>query len=498
MINLLKRHALTTLILFVTIPFVTLGASSDSVDFDPEGCTTALIAGWATPDGRPLLWKSRDVTNWEQEFLFYDETPYSFISVTYTNEDTQAWGGVNEVGFAIENANAWNFNDSSGAPDDDGIIQYHALQTCATVEDFLAYMDTTARIGRTRPSIYGVFDAFGGAGMLEASLYENFWLDANDSLACPNGVMVRANFAYAGGPNHVGQYRHDRALELVEEAVANGTISARYLFDIVARDLTTENLNPYPLPYQGFYVHNGDTLLYSIRDHNAINREITQSNFVVKGILEGENPLTSTLWVQVGEPTMTPAIPLWVAAGSVPAEVDGEFGSLICLRARELFTYLYYPYPDPYDDIINTYKLIDENGNGILTEVRRIEEEYFDFVEAEVEDWRTVFPTQQDVAALQDSIASVVLNYMMQPNSVDDLVISIESDSLRLNWSPVLTSVFGDTITITQYAVYYSDTYVPGGAIGDLLAYTIDTSYSMPLNPSEECGYYIVKASYEN
>jgi hypothetical protein len=33
---------------------------------DESSCTVALIAGWATPDGRPLMWKNRDVSDWHQ------------------------------------------------------------------------------------------------------------------------------------------------------------------------------------------------------------------------------------------------------------------------------------------------------------------------------------------------------------------------------------------------------------------------------------------------
>lgn len=463
---------------------------------DPEGCTTALIAGWAAPDGRPLLWKCRDVSLWEQEFHYHDETPYSFIGITYVNEETQVWGGVNEVGFAIENANAWNFDDSSGVPDDDGVIQYHALQTCATVEEFLAYMDTTARIGRTRPSIYGVFDAFGGAGMLEASLYENFWFDANDTSLAPEGIMVRANFAYAGGPNHVGQYRHDRALELIEPAVADSSISVNFLFDIVSRDLTTEYLDPYPLPYQGYYIYNGDTLNFSIRDHDAINREITQSNYIVQGIIPGENPLTSTLWVQVGEPIMTPYMPLWVAAGSVPLEVDGENGSSICLRARELFNYLYYPYPDPYDDIINTNKILDVSGYGVLSEVRRVEQGYYDFVQAKVENWRSSFPPAEEIEALQDSIAELVYNELTEPFPVDDLAVNYEADSLRLSWPPVVRTLFSDTISTARYSIYSGETAEPYSGIEILLGVTSDTTFAIEINSGENSGFYQVRAVY--
>jgi len=436
-------------------PFFTWGEAPLSEDGD--ACTIAVIFGYATPDGRPVLWKNRDVSNWRQEFRYYDLEPYSFIAVNYPmiEYDDEAYGGVNEVGFAIMDGNALNFPDSSGY-DDDGIIMYHALQTCETVNDFLAYMDTTATFGRSRPAIYGVFDAYGNAGMLEVSMYENFWYGADSTT---DGIMVRANFAYSGGEYYPSlQHRHDRALELIQNAVAGDSLSPYYILDIVARDLTTELLDPYPLPYDGYYVYQHDTLWNAIRDHYAINREISQSGFAAHGVMEEENPLLSTIWAVCGEPTMTPALPLWVAAESVPDVLDGDAnGSDICIRAREIFSYLYYNFSDPYDDVINTRKLQNEAGRGVLPAVRGLESTYYDYIVEQVEDWRINFPDPVYIQNLQDSIAIMVYHYMMRPSPIEDLTISHDftSGSVTLSWSPVVTTLMTDTVEVNYYNVYW-------------------------------------------
>ncbi|MBC8204775.1 MAG: hypothetical protein H8E87_04615 [FCB group bacterium] len=458
---------------------------------NPEECTIALIAECATPDGRPLLWKNRDIPNWRQEFHFYEETPYSFIGITFAGNEEEAWGGVNEVGFAIVNANAYNFPDSTGVPDDDGIIMYHALQTCERVADFIAYMDTTAQQGRTHPAIYGVLDANGGGGMLEASLYENYWFDANDNAVAPNGIMVRATFAYCGDSIHVGQFRHDRALELLDYAVQSGEISARYIIDVVARDLKTEDVDPYPLPYQGSL---GDSLYGCVQDQNAINRETSRSCLVVHGVQPGENPLTSTLWAQVGQSVMTPMIPLWVAALSVPPEVDGDPYSPMCNRAHQFYEYLYLPYSNPYDDIIDTWKLIDDRGKGLLTYLRDLEGCYYDFVEITVEGWRTNFPSANEIAVLQDSLSALAYQAMMNynpPLPIDSLVIQIEGEDLRLTWFPVNFSVFGDTISVSGYSIYTNETLFYNRMSGDSLGFTLDTTFVLPV------GVYPLSAFYQ-
>ena len=466
---------------------------------DGADCTIAVIIGSATPDGRILMWKNRDVSNWHQEFAYYDEYPYNFISVNYPFEEynDEAYGGVNDVGFSIINANALNFEDSTGA-DDDGLIMYHALQTCESVEDFMSYMDSTAYFGRSRPAIYGVYDSFGGAGFLEASKYENFWYDANDPVNAPDGFMVRSNYAYSGGPwSPTLQHRHDKAFELVENAVLGDSINPRYIFDVIARDLTTEDIDPYPLPYEGYYVYSGDTLWNTYRNHVAINREISSSAFVVKGIIPGENPLLNTIWAMDGEPVMTPVVPLWVAAGSVPPEIVGhDPDSPICLRARELFDYIYWGYPDPYDDLINTMRLDDGNGTGVLLAVRNVEEGYYDYVAEQIESWYQQFPAASVMQNLQDSIALHVYQKMLEPLPVENLEIQMSGATVRLTWDPVMRSVFSDSIEVDGYSIYQGGGYT-GGALGDSIGFTTDTNFMLPLGTLPPSTFYQVRAYVE-
>lgn len=463
-----------------------------------DECTTALVPGWATPSGRTLLWKSRDVSNWHQEYSFYDTEPYSFIGLNYPEQlnEFECYGGINEVGFSIENSNALNFSDSSGY-DDDGIIMYHALQTCETVEDFLAYMDTTARQGRTRPSNYGVFDAFGGAGMLEASKYENFWFDASTPEQCPDGYEVRSNFAYNGSASHTGQHRHDRAVELIEEAIALGTIDAQLLFDTVARDIINEEINPYPLPYAGYYVHSvtRDTLDGGVRTHTAINREITASAFVAQAVQNGEDPLLSVMWSMVGEPIMTPAIPLWIGSYSVPENMLGVSydPGPVNTRLRELFNYLYYPYPDPEDDIIDTYKLVDGNGTGVLDLIRELEDSYYDYGEQLTEDWLLSYPGAEVISGVQDSLANLVSDFLNEPLPVEYLTAGYGETGLTLSWPPVTRHVIGDTVEVSGYVIYHYDApyFITAG---DSVGFSETSEFFIEQSQLSAAGFYQVRA----
>ncbi|MBU1983084.1 hypothetical protein KJ815_01615, partial [bacterium] len=85
-------------------------------------CTTAVIAGFATANGRPLLWKNRDVSQPHQEIVYFDDGIYPYVTIANAGDSTQAWGGVNSTGFAVEDANNWNTPDTVAGPEDDGTI----------------------------------------------------------------------------------------------------------------------------------------------------------------------------------------------------------------------------------------------------------------------------------------------------------------------------------------------------------------------------------------
>lgn len=165
---------------------------------DWGGCTTAVISESATASGRPLLWKNRDVLQPHQEIVYFNDGQFDYITIANASDSTQAWGGVNSAGFAIEDANNRNTSDTVQGPDDDGRICKLALQTCQTVDDFQAILDSTSVVGHTRPAIFGVIDAEGGAAMFETFPYSYVRYDADDPEDAPDGVLVRSNYSYAG------------------------------------------------------------------------------------------------------------------------------------------------------------------------------------------------------------------------------------------------------------------------------------------------------------
>lgn len=217
-------------------------------------CTTAIISGSVTVDGRPILWKNRDILNSNQEFAFFDDGEYEYVTVITADQGAFAWGGVNEAGFAIENSNSHNLPDSINTPEDDGVLMKLALQTCLRLEDFEVILDSTNETGRATPANYGAIDAWGGAALYEAGNYEYTKFDVTDTTDAPRGYLVRSNFSVTGDDeNIIGQWRHDRVVSLIDSAIADGHLSCEYLYRKVITDMTLDNLYPYPLPFEDVY-----------------------------------------------------------------------------------------------------------------------------------------------------------------------------------------------------------------------------------------------------
>ena len=97
-------------------------------------CTTFIISGKHTSDGKPILFKNRDTDEKQNSLVFFTDGLYKYIALVDGNEEwnKMVWGGYNEAGFAIINTAAYNNNvgDTSGFKDQEGVIMKHALQTC--------------------------------------------------------------------------------------------------------------------------------------------------------------------------------------------------------------------------------------------------------------------------------------------------------------------------------------------------------------------------------
>ena len=363
-----------------------------------EECTTAVVSGSATADGRPLLWKNRDTDDIQNKLAFLSEGPLAAVAMVTHGITASVWMGVNESGFAIENSNSTDLEGASNA--ENGSFMKRALLNCATVAEFEALLVETNSSGRLTQANYGVIDATGAAAIFEVGNHTFRKYDAADPSDAPNGFIVRTNFAFTGDGSGHGQVRYDRAVELLTGAALAGTLAHDFLLRRAARDLKNDVIDPYPLPYEG----SQDSLPPGyIKTVNSISRSTTRSSAVFRGILAGEEPRLTTMWAILGEPVCAVALPVWPLAGSVPAELGGQATAPLCNAALARKAACYPLAASP--GYINTFVLDDGQGGGVFSYTEPIEDWTLARAEALLAGWRASGPTPPAVAAAQNEIA---------------------------------------------------------------------------------------------
>lgn len=182
------RLALGVLLLATVLPKTTALA-----------CTTAVISGKATRDGRPLLWKNRDAPNFRNELVFIEDGRYKVLAVVNAGARQSIWMGVNSAGLCIENSvtNDLAFPKTAKGLGNGGFM-LKVLRDCATVADVEKLLEETNQSGRSTAANFGVIDAEGGAVLFETARASYRKFDANDPLVAPHGFVVRSNFSITG------------------------------------------------------------------------------------------------------------------------------------------------------------------------------------------------------------------------------------------------------------------------------------------------------------
>jgi hypothetical protein len=285
-----------------------------------DACTTFIVSGKHTPDGRPLLYKHRDTGTLDNALAYFTDGKYDYIGLVDSNRDwnIQLWGGYNSAGFAIMNSAAYNNNigDTSKLLDQEGVVMKLALQRCASLSDFEKLLtDLPKPLGVD--ANFGVIDAFGGAAYYETGQYGFRKIDANDPAVAPFGVIIRTNHSFTGDPSvGSGYIRYATASEALNLAVALKRFDPQYLINSLSRNLThsltRDNLRE-NLPVNGLTT---DFRFFE----DFIPRNSSASVILVVGAREGEDASNTMMWSVVGFPLTTVAVPVWLSAGkNLPA-----------------------------------------------------------------------------------------------------------------------------------------------------------------------------------
>ncbi len=385
-----------------------------------EECTSAVVAGWATPDGRPLLWKNRDIDVADNKIVFLTEGPLKVLALVNADSQASVWMGVNEAGLAIINTASEDLEGSSSSQN--GSFQKKALLNCRNLEEFEELLRQTNLSGRFTRANYGVIDASGAAAYFETGNHSYTRFNVGSS-----GFLIRTNFAFTGDGTGTGRFRYDRAFQLISGAIASRQISPDFILRHVARDLVNDIINPYPLPYP--YGQDGLPAGF-IRTANSINRYKTRSAVVFQGVRPGEDPKMTTMWVMLGEPVCTVALPLWLAAEKVPLELNGLNTAPLC-DAALIKKQLCYPLRAK-QEYLNTAALDNGQGGGIYAYTFPIEDWVFMKTRKILDSWRQEKPSPSQISQFQSEVASVAYACFLAGSIPNDNLPAPLNLSLRI------------------------------------------------------------------
>jgi len=384
-----------------------------------EECTIVVVSAEASADGRPLLWKNRDAGFLDNEAVFFSGGKHSYLSLTNANTLTEAWVGVNDAGFAILNALSYNVPDSTYGGITNGQLMKLALETCATVNEFEALLHQIAYAqGRENPANLGVIDAQGGAAVFEVGNRHHFRFDAGGGEGAAGGFLVRANFSLAYDTLGTDTWRFRRASALMRQAATGGGVERREVLEI-ARDLGTAQVDPYPLPCECAPPGYPDAFGY-VDTQETINRVSTVASGLIHGAAAGEDPGLATLFLALGQPAVTPFVPLWVPAGATPPEMDGTLTAPFCDESRRHRAEVY-DYAGNWR-FLNTKRLLspDRSQPLHLGHVWQIEHDAHLRADSLLAQWRRQGFDPKAMSVAEKSLARAMFNEYKAPQGGDE------------------------------------------------------------------------------
>ena len=381
----MKKIVFLTIIIIVTLAF---GEKSSA-------CTSAIITGKATPDGRPLMWKHRDTDKENNRIVYSQGVKYSYIGLVNSDDvnNSEIWAGTNSAGFCIMNTASYNMkaaNDSTKVKDREGIIMRMALECCATVEDFEHFLDTIAKPSGIEAN-FGVIDAGGGAAYYETNNFIRKKYDANNPEFAPNNYIIRTNYSYSGREDEgMGYIRHENAKYLFENHQTQkftpdlilSSISRSYYHSLLECDLQTQ------LPSLTI-------------DQDYIPRNSSSASIVFQGVKKGDPVERTTMWTVLGFPPCGIVVPLWVAGGEhlpeIMTKTDTGNNAPLCDKVVALKNKVFPIKRGNGYKYMNFSLLYNEAGDGIMQKLQLPEKEIFEETYQKMDDRNTSFWSEKNI-----------------------------------------------------------------------------------------------------
>jgi len=361
------------------------------ISYSGFACTTIIISGKATKDGRPLMWKNSDTENPFHSLAYADFNGFPMLAIVRNSsadiKTASVWAGTNSEGFSIVNTLSYNLTENR-VSSSNGSLMRKALEICRNMQDFRNFLDTLPRPLKVEAN-YGVIDAEGNAAYFETFADGYRMLDVNDPSIAPNGYLVYTNFSYTGFYDKgEGYIRYYSAMHQVSQQAPSKNFTPQWIFNSLART--------YYHSLMGMsYTDKNALELFSngyIHDTDLIPRKSTASATVFHGVKKGENPELTTMWVALGYPPCSVAVPAWVKAGRDNAgiilrEKDKSSARMSDIVAAIKET-LYDVNRGHGQDYIHFSKVFNKEGSGYMQLLAPLEQHIFDIVNPLTDSWR--------------------------------------------------------------------------------------------------------------
>lgn len=355
---------------------------------EQKACTSIIISGKATPDGRPLMWKHRDTEAPYNHIAYFDQGGYRFLGLVNSTDPSGAvWTGTNETGFSLMNTASYNLKDDDVKEmDQEGMVMRRALEICKTVDDFQHYLDTLSRPMRVEAN-FGAIDAFGGAAYFETNNTRYYKKDVNDPNLAPDGYLIYTNFSFEGRPDEgYGFVRYETAKKIFKAMQTEGFTPER-IFQQASRSyynslMDIDLMNPVQSPNNrtGWFV-----------EQDFIPRGESTASIVIQGVKPGMKPELTTMWTALGYPSTAIAIPLWVKMGKNQPSLVLYNETLktapLCKYASLLKENVYSIHHGNGQEYLHWQLLWNNEGTGYIQKLRPVEEQIAGLFGAHKTDW---------------------------------------------------------------------------------------------------------------
>ena len=328
--------------------------------FCADACTSAIVSGKLTANGRPLMWKNRDTNdlNNRVERIKGHDGLMEFVALFDARDlrDTAAWMGFNEAGFAIMNTASYNLNGDDGVKnmDREGELMRYALERCKTVNDFEDLLKTLPKPLGVEAN-FGVIDAYGNGAYFETGNYKYVKFDLADA---PEGILTRTNYSYSGEKDKgMGYVRENNEKTLLAPHIEAQDITPAVFTEELSRTFYNSLLGK-------DFTRSGDTWVV---DQDFIPRRISSASVVIEGIMPGENPRLTTMWIALGYPPCAEVYAAWVGEDGVATELTGTTAdnhSVQCDKVNKRKAEVFPVVRGNGKQYVNLSKLYNNEGTG--------------------------------------------------------------------------------------------------------------------------------------